>query len=602
MPSPALILWADSSRNAFASGWQSNLDAPDIVLRQGDALGVELHWVRRTVSLSSIMEEVSWPVMANITLAVGRLDAQPSSGTFTLTYGSSTTIPLNYNCTALQMESALNNLTPIATDGGVTVAKTSTSYRITWNDALVPSGTIAVGSNDLSPSSSIGVAVARAGTSEARAIVQLHIKQAPVAVCTTWATQDAPTVVVNQTHAPAYSGDYRIWRVKITPEPKGGSFRLSKTINSVTTWTAPLYYGATSDQVANAIGSNTTVLQVGLAEYEISQIQNTGESTVNITTIGSDSSGLIPYQSKYGVLDLNTLDLELLLAGAASAKAVLEIEVELDGTRETLVQKTITVLNDLIDTDSYTITTWGELIPADSVVRFDTSQALTTPQKTQARNNIDAISLGDLSSFTTKDTELEGRLGILEASISPDVQAAFAGASEPSSTNVFATMSDLDAKADLVHTHEISDVTGLITALSGKSEIDHTHQIADVDGLETALSDLDTNKANTVHTHTTSDVAGLDATITSLSGSITTLGGDISTLQGTSPTADEKAAMGASSSPSSGNAFVTVSYLENSDRTAVPNASTGPFDETIYPNEIIITVGGVQYAIPARPL
>ena len=591
MPSPALILWADSSRNAFAAGWQSNLDASDIILRQGDSIGVELHWVRRTSSLGSVMEEVTWPVSANITVALGRLDAEPTTGTFTLSYDGDTTSSLNYNCTALQMQTALNNLTGIATDGGVAVTKTTTSYRVQWNTAGVPSGTLAVGTNDLTPTSSIGVAVARTGSVSVKNLVQLHIKQAPVAVCTSWATQDAPAITITQIHAPAYSGDYRIWRLKLSPIPKGGSFRLSKTINSVTTWTAPISHNPDITELAGALG--VTVSQVGISEYEIMQAQVTGEAVVNITALGSDDAGLIPYQAKYGVLNLNTLDLELLLNGASSASAYLEIEVEVSGTRETLVQKSVSVLNDLIDTDSYTLTTWGEVIPADSVVRYDTSQSLTTPQKTQARTNIGALGSSDLSAFTTKDNELEGRLGTIETSISTDVQDAFGGANDPSSTNVFATMDDLDTKADLSHTHTIANITSLQTTLDGKAASSHTHSISNVTGLQTALDNLDTNKANTTHSHSQSAVTGLVSDLSDITS-------DITTLQGNAPSVNEKAAMTASYSPDSSNPFVTLNYLTNQDRTVQSNPNTGTLTGVIYDYEILVSISGIQYAIPAR--
>lgn len=42
-------------------------------------------------------------------------------------------------------------------------------------------------------------------------------------------------------------------------------------------------------------------------------------------------------------------------------------------------------------------------------------------------------------------------------------------------------------KADAVHTHAISDVTGLQTALDGKASTTHSHAISDVTGLQTAL-------------------------------------------------------------------------------------------------------------------
>lgn len=80
-------------------------------------------------------------------------------------------------------------------------------------------------------------------------------------------------------------------------------------------------------------------------------------------------------------------------------------------------------------------------------------------------------------------------------------------------TNVQAAIvaldSNVEGKADAVHQHVITDVTGLQTALDSKAPTSHHHIIGDVDGLQTALD----SKAATSHTHATSEVTGLDAAL-----------------------------------------------------------------------------------------
>jgi hypothetical protein len=543
------------------------------------------------------MDEVAWPASAAITLAVGRLDVAPTAGSFTLSYDGDSTAELPSDASETAMQTALNALASITADGGVTVIKTSTTYRVLWNDAGVPSSTISVGTNDLSPSASIGIATARAGGVAIKNLVQLHIKQSPVAKCTSWVTQDAPAITVTQVHAPAYSGDFRIWRVKIEPYPKAGSFRLSKTINSVVTFTSPISYPADSSTIQSELGL-TTVL-VGNDEFEIRQTQVTGASTVNVTTLGADATGLTAYEAKYGVLNLNTLDLELLLGGNTTATALLEIEVDVSGTRETIVQKQITVINDLIDSDAYTLVEWGDVVPADSVVRYDTSQALTTPQKAQARTNIGALSSADLTTYTTKDGELESRLGIIETALTTDVQDAFLGAALPSSTNAFATMDDVDTKAPLSHTHTIANVTGLQTALDGKALSTHTHTIANVTSLQTTLDGLESGKASSIHSHNIADVSGLQTSLTDINNRFTNAEQDITDLQGVASTATQKSALD-SANPSSTNPIVTKNLLFGTYITDQPNTFTASINIANYPHEIMIDVNGVLMAVPAR--
>ena len=581
MPSPALTLWIDASRSALVADWQSTIDAPVPSLRQGDNIGIELHWVKRASSTASIMDEVQWPSSANITVAVGVLDAAPTSGTFALSYDGDTTTDIVADATAQQVQDAVNALPSIITDGGVTVAKIGTTYRITWNDAGVPSSTLTVGANDLNPTSTASIGSARTGSPTAKQVYQIHIKQAPVAVQTVWDTQDTPEITVTQTHAPAYSGDYRVWRLKIAPNPKGGSFRLGGMVNGTASWTQPITAtNLTATKLATI--TNINVTQISAFEFELSQVQLSNGNDTNITTFLVDGTGLIGFSSKYGVLSLNTLEVEMLLNGAKSVSAYLEVEVELDGARQTILQTPCTIVNDLIDTDAYELVEWGQVMPVDSVVRFDTSQSLTSPQKAQARTNIGAIDTSALTSYGAKDTELETRIVSLEnASFTTNQKAAITGASSPSSSNVFVVASQIAGLASSTHTHAISAVTGLQTALdtltNGKANTSHTHAQSDITNLVSDLATITSNisgKASTTHTHPTL------------------------------LTTTQKSAIDGATTASALNPFVTVSQTLTAPTTQA-NASgfsTGSFDSTYYPLEIVIVVNGVSYAIPARTI
>lgn len=68
---------------------------------------------------------------------------------------------------------------------------------------------------------------------------------------------------------------------------------------------------------------------------------------------------------------------------------------------------------------------------------------------------------------------------------------------------------EVAGKAEAVHSHSQSDVTGLTTALNGKANTTHAHAISDVTGLQTALD----GKAASSHTHTISNVTGLQSAL-----------------------------------------------------------------------------------------
>jgi hypothetical protein len=600
MPLPAISLWADSQRGAFVADWQSNETLDALKLKQGDTLGVELHWVKKaSLGNGSFMEEVIWPPAANITLAIGVLDAAPKSGVFTLSYAGVATTILSYDASENEVEVALNALPGIIADGGVNVIKSSTTYRVNWNTAGIPSGTIAVSANNLTPSCSIGIGVALAGSLTATNSVQIHIKQAPVAVCTNWTTPVATTVVVTQIHAPAYDGDFRIWRMVITPPPKEGTFRLGGTMapNGDVRWSAPINVNAVSaTAIASAI--NLSVTEISANEFEIRQAQYTagfivvnGLTIYNVLAIQADGSGLIGFSTKYGTLNLNSLDTELLLAGQRDVDAYIEVEVEANGTRQTLVQQNCTIVNDLIDTDSYTLVEWGDVIPADSVVRYDTSQVLTTGQQTQARQNIGAIGTTEVAILQATDVSLSVRVATLEATggLTTDQKDAIEQSNAPSATNVFVTNNVLSAGyAPLAHTHTTSSVTGLSDALLTKANVSHTHLISNITGLQLELNTLYADKANINHTQPISSITNLQATLNTLSAAVT------------NPlTANEKAAMVAASAPSSTNPFATINDLPAAIVSDF-NPYTGNLTSVLYPYEVKIMIGGTEFAVPAR--
>lgn len=67
----------------------------------------------------------------------------------------------------------------------------------------------------------------------------------------------------------------------------------------------------------------------------------------------------------------------------------------------------------------------------------------------------------------------------------------------------------LDGKANTVHSHAISNVTGLQDALDSKASTSHLHGISSVVGLQDALD----AKANAAHSHAISDVSGLQTAL-----------------------------------------------------------------------------------------
>jgi hypothetical protein len=531
----------------------------------------------------------------------------------------------------------------VVTAGGVTVSKQGNSYRIVFNDAGVLTNTLDFNENDLFPTSSIGIQNARAGTATVRQIYQVAIKQSPVAYTETFINQDASDASISVIKSAAFAGDAKIWRLAVYPYPKDGTMSLSWTDGTSKT-TAPFLVSATGDEIQtamNAVDSSTdwTVKKVGVYSWDIS----TSKTTIASPSV--NDSGIRSFSAKYCELSLNTVEVENLLNGAASATAYLEVETLVDGVRQTLVQTPVTFVNDIIDEADYTIVSRSEVMPVDSVVRYDTAQTLSTAQQLQARQNIGAVGgTVDVDALETQVNSMDSRLSSVEGvTLTADQYAAIDGATNPSATNLFVTSdalsTELTGYSQTNHTHIIADVVGLQAALNDKVSSTHTHTTADITDFSTGVSAIVNTglagKANLVHTHSISDVTNLQTTLNGLgtlidskaegihyhdksyvNGLLTDLNtidqrlGSLDTsvfdLQIVQPTTDEKAAMTFASAPSGSNPFLTQSAIGNIpqvDPSVGPNLSnysTAGFDTAHYTKEIIITVGGNTYAIPAR--
>lgn len=596
MPSPALTLWIDMSTGKLLSGWQSISYAQKISLKQGDLLGVELHIINNY--LGGSFSEYEFSPSTAVTLAIGRIDTAPESGTFKLTYGGNTTPALSAGATAAEVQTALNALTSITAEGGVVVTKTANSYRIVWNTASVTLNTLNYSFNELYPTSTISPAIVKVGSLTQKQIYQLHIKQAPVANITSFVNQTQPAVTVTQIHAPAFVGDTKVWRVSIAPQPKNGSFLIGFDAGTTSYNTAAIDVSASGDTLLSILtatfSGSWSVIKSGQNQWDIATTNAT------IFNLSATDGGINAFNSKYGILDLDTAEVEDLLAGESSADAVMEIQLDTNGIKHTVTQQDITILNDLIDDASYSLVQWGDYIPADSVVRYDTAQALTNAQKQQAKDNI-GVSNIDTTALTNKDIELEGRIGDLEGlGLTTNQFNAITGSQTPSATNVLITESALDAetalKADVNHSHTITDVTALQSVLDSKAPTTHTHNISDISGMQTALdgkvsttlftSELN-NKSGIGHTHTSFDTIQVETLNANSAVNCTSVDAN-STTTNTLVIDD-----GTSTFPFG--AFSSIESIGVPQDASFSNPTSLP-----YPYELPIKINGVVYMIPAR--
>ena len=116
---------------------------------------------------------------------------------------------------------------------------------------------------------------------------------------------------------------------------------------------------------------------------------------------------------------------------------------------------------------------------------FPTTAAVVT-YVTNAIGDLDVSALaGRVTTLEEEMDTVQGQITTINGSGEGSIAKAEADAIAAAKTY---TDQEVAKKANLEHTHDIDDVTGLQTALDGKANTVHTHTTAQVDGLDTALA------------------------------------------------------------------------------------------------------------------
>jgi hypothetical protein len=136
--------------------------------------------LRVRLVLPSDEEDELWATQdltgTGLKIAVGDLDAAPTSGTFTLSWGGDTTTALDHDATEGEIETALNALASIDAAGGVTVARTGGTLRVTWdNNGARAALTCDV--TDLLPLSNADIYEDTPGDGDTREVQSVALKQ-----------------------------------------------------------------------------------------------------------------------------------------------------------------------------------------------------------------------------------------------------------------------------------------------------------------------------------------------------------------------------------------------------------------------------------------
>jgi hypothetical protein len=372
-------IWIDPFLNKVYAGWQNSQDAGQFVFKQGDKQQIELFLLKQAILGGQ--EVLAFPDGCTIRLAIGKIDTRAIDGTMRVTFDGDTTTALAFNATDIQIAAALNALPSVISAGGVTV---DTISATTFQVSFVSVGSrppLAIDASGLVPTCGYKFIEARTGSPTTKAVYIVKVFQSVSAFQNTWEDSPEPAITVD------VLATNRTKRVTISPVPLSGSWSLTTTPDIETLVEAagnetsvPTYWTQTKTERVSAFeeafkydGSDIwqmTVLRNDICSWDFS-VKTNYAIPVGYTMPFTVSGNFIKFPSKVGTIDLNTLEIEYLLNGASSASAVLEIEVERStGEKWTVLQIPCTIVNDLIDQSSYSVSPLETLVteaPSDGL-------------------------------------------------------------------------------------------------------------------------------------------------------------------------------------------------------------------------------------------
>jgi hypothetical protein len=313
----------------------------------GDLAKLQIFFIEQTGLGTYPRQEVAGLGTPGIRVAVGEIDASPTAGHFHLTFGGNTTLALDYNITAAMMETRLNQLASIDAAGDVTVTKIGDNYAIKFN-TNGSRGAFTGDASALIPLSSVGISVLQEGDAGKPEIVLVHLQQNVAALATSFSALSASTATVSTLSA--WDGSRAVYRLAISPDPKGGTFSLAfDAVTGTDVSTSSIAVGSPALDVQNALSidaleNKVTVQQVGAYAYDIAV---TAEPDTGGLTV--DDSGLLSFSGFEGDLDLNTANAISILDGADFFETTLEVEISDGAAHQTVLQIPCTIRSAVID-------------------------------------------------------------------------------------------------------------------------------------------------------------------------------------------------------------------------------------------------------------
>lgn len=338
---------SDPNAAGLLSSFAASTPASVPRLFDSNTLGVSLRAVQPSSSASQPWQDVDLSA-DTVTMGVGVIGAQPTAGTWTLSFNGFTTAPLAYNIGALALQVAINALTSIIALGSVVVTSQGEGlYVITMNQNGVVAYSFTSAANLLVPTSQVNINTITAGSVSTPGITTVQLAVSLYALNATWTTFPSAAAVVTNLQTGTGSAP-SIQQVALNPTPYAGNFALTTSI--LTTGAIPFNASAAAVQAAlNTGGNNYAVSGNAGGPWVITTVANGAVAAITVNV-----AGLTVPLGLLGTLALNTLNMLFAFtsSGANQLNLYLEIEVNQTGNLSTILQVPIVVTADVINGSS----------------------------------------------------------------------------------------------------------------------------------------------------------------------------------------------------------------------------------------------------------
>jgi len=259
-----------------------------------------------------------------VRIALGLPGQTPTSGTFTITYDGDTTSALAYNATSAQVQTALNALASITSEGGVTVASGNTgTYQISFVVAGVTTD-FTIDTVGLFPSSSAYSASSNKDEALEKSLYILRLEVNPAAYAEL--TDELPVAATTITEIRVGGvGIGAIQSFSFNPIPYAGTYLID--IDGEETTALQALSNAATIQAAlealPAIGAGMVTVEGEFPNFTA----NFDATLEDVELLTIDVTNLTVPTGRSGNLSINTTGVASLLSGRTRVDVTLEFEI-----------------------------------------------------------------------------------------------------------------------------------------------------------------------------------------------------------------------------------------------------------------------------------